>query len=163
MKTLTLIVSLITFWTLNSCGQSENVNELLEKQETRNEIFNSILNSHELMTKFIHAMNNNEHAMMMMNNSGTMMGHNGHMGMDNDYQMMNQTQMNNLMHENPEMMYNIMSNMMDYCIQDSIACNNITNIMSEYPHMVQISMEKIKNKQMNMMNSENEKEEMHGH
>jgi len=74
MKTLALFISMMTFWTMNIFGQSDDVNKLLENQETRTEIFNSILNNHELMTDFIHAMNNNSHAMMMMQQNSTMMG-----------------------------------------------------------------------------------------
>jgi len=173
MKTLSLFISLMTFWTLNSYGQSEDVNKLLENQKTRTEVFNSILNSHEMMTEFIHAMNNNSHAMMMMQQNSTMMGNqtgtagqmgsSSHMGMmgENHQEMMNQ--MMGYLNENPELIPQMMGNMMTLCEQDSTQCNQIAEVMSEHPQMMRMGLQQMNGKQsgelnthMNMMSSSGE-------
>lgn len=66
MKTITLIFLLMPFWALNSFGQNADVAGLLDKPETRTEIFNTILNDHQLMMEFMNALQENNHAMMMM-------------------------------------------------------------------------------------------------
>jgi len=162
MKTLALIISAVTFWTLNIYGQSDNVNELLEKQGTRTEIFNSILNNHVLMTEFIHAMKNNDHAMMMIRSDSAMMvkssmsgmhssGEHQMMGMNNNSEMMNQ--MMNMMKEHPEMVHQMMGNMMDMCEQNSTQCDQMTEVMSEHPHMMMMGMQKMKEKESGDQNT----------
>ena len=55
----------------------------MQNSSTRNEIFNTIMNSHEYMADFMKAANNNEHARMMMQKNNQMMNQNGNMGMNN--------------------------------------------------------------------------------
>ena len=171
MKTLALFISMMTFWTLNSYGQSEDVNKLLENQETRTEIFNSILNNHALMTEFIHAMNNNDHAMMMMKENNSMMGYgadttmqmgsghhmSGMMG-ENHQGMMGQNQemmrqMMGYLNENPELVPQMMGNMMDLCEKDSTQCTQIAEVMSEHPHMMMMGMQQMNNKESGDLNT----------
>lgn len=216
MKTLALFISLMTFWTMNSFGQSDDVNQLLENQKTRSEIFNSILNNHELMTEFIHAMNKNDHATMMMrqnysmmnNNTGSvnqgengynmpgMMGEN-HQGMmgENNSMMGNQTgtatpmgnghyrsgmmggnhqemmnQMMGYLNENPELIPQMMGNMLALCEKDSTQCTQIANVMSEYPHMMRMGLQQMNQKEsgnlnpnMNMMSRSGETDNTQNH
>lgn len=197
MKTLALFISLMSFWTLNSNGQSEDVSKLLENQQTRTEIFNSILNSHTLMTEFIHAMNGNDHAMMMMNENYSMMGngtdttmqmgsgyhmsgmmgqnHQGMMGQNhqemmgqNHQEMMNQ--MMGYLNENPELIPQMMGNMMAFCEKDTTQCNQIARVMSEHPQMMMMGMQQMNHKQsgdlnthMNMMGNSGETTGMGNH
>ncbi len=126
---------MITFIVINGYSQNINVNDLLEKMETRTEIYNAILNNHEHMQDFMNSAKGNQHAMLMMNqnnqlmkqadnnegkNENQMMGHDQMMGMNkgdmmnsnnmeqNRNQMMGDNHMMNMMKDNPEMMQNMM-------------------------------------------------------
>lgn len=92
MKTIALILLIVPLWVSSSMAQDNNITGLLNKDETRTEIFNAILNNHNLMSKFIDAMKHSDHAMMMMNENfpmsantngmgnGSMMNHSSMMG-----------------------------------------------------------------------------------
>lgn len=167
MKTLALIFSMMTFLAINSFGQNADVKELLEKQETRTEIFNIILNDHELMMDFMKAMKGNKHAMIMMKENHQIMGNEGKMEMKSGHQMMG------MMKDNPEMMQKMMGNMMDMSEQDSTIRQKMADMMTEHPQMMQMCMQKMKEKgmmgpdgKMKMMNSEGQsekKEHNHNH
>ena len=74
------------------------------------------MNDHELMTDFMSAMHNNEHAMMMMQNDRQiMMGHHDEENgeeMNQPHQMMDHTRMMNMLKDDPEMMQDMMGAMM---------------------------------------------------
>ena len=165
MKALIMLVSMMTFLSLNSPAQSKKVNRLLDKQETRTEIFNNILNNHELMMEFMQAMKGNEHAMMMMKSSSPMTGKSKDMGMNGDHPMMGNSNMMGSMKDNPEMMQKMMSNMMDQCQNDSVMCNKMADMMTDHPQMMKMCMQKMKEKgmmgtdgKMDMMKQENQSE-----
>jgi hypothetical protein len=173
MKTIALIFSIMTLITVNSLGQNANIKGLLEKPETRNEIFNTIMNSHELMTDFMNSANGNQHAMMMIrqndrmteqngnmgmnggnqmmeqgNNMGSnggnqMMGSNGNMGTNKEYPMMNYNTMMSMMKENPAIMTQMMGNMMKIGEQDSTLGYNMTTIMLQHHAMMQALMDRM--------------------
>lgn len=88
MKTLTILLSMLTLLTFSSYSQNADVKKLLDKQETRTEIFNSIVGSHELMTEFMNVMRNDEHASMMMKKEQHQMGE---MKSDQDMKKMKST------------------------------------------------------------------------
>jgi hypothetical protein len=94
--------------TYNSYSQNADVKGLLNKPETRTEIFNTILNDHELMMDFMKAMKGNDHAMMTMQNEshemGEMKAKTGTVEMKGNPQMMGNGHMMEMMKENPEMM-----------------------------------------------------------
>ena len=143
MKTLIVIISTMLFLTLNSNGQNKTMTKFLENKETRQELFNTIQNDHELMMDFMQKMKGNQHAMMMINNNNNMMmGHEGQMGMNNN-QMMDQTQMMNMMHNNPSMMEMMMSNMVNVCATDSIMSRKVINMMSQHPQMRSMMMQQM--------------------
>ena len=83
-----MIFSMITLFTVNVLGQKGDVKTLLENRESREDVFNTILNDPNLMTEFMNRMSGNAHAMAMMRGNQTMMqnlqeGYNmnsGHMG-----------------------------------------------------------------------------------
>lgn len=117
MKSLVIIFSMVAFIAFSGYSQSADIKGLLEKPETRTEIFNAIFNNHELMTEFMKNMKGNEHAMMMMEEDSKMMGHDGKMEMKEDHQMMDHAKM------------------MEMCAQDSAMCCNMANMMTENPEM----------------------------
>jgi spore coat polysaccharide biosynthesis protein SpsF (cytidylyltransferase family) len=64
------MLSLLTY---NSFSQNVDVKGLLDKPETRTEIFNTIVGDHELIMDFMKVMRENEHATMMMKKNPEMM------------------------------------------------------------------------------------------
>ncbi len=145
MKTVTLIFSMMAFLVFNSFGQNANVKELLEKPESRNEIFNTILNDHKLLMEFRKAMNENEHAMMMMQGNSQMMSQKVKVEMNKEHHMMDHSKM--------------MANMMTICKLDTAMCSKMANMMTEHPDMMQKCMQK-----MEMKNSESKSEKKdHNH
>lgn len=167
MKALTLTITMIAFITLSSYKQDDNVDQILQNQNTRKEVFNKILNNRELMTDFMNAMHGNQQAMMMWNqrgrhmqNNGTdtnedysMMGHNSMMGgnygnhmmgSDNSTSNNNSTMgygpMMNQMMNNPNMMRGFMTNMMNTYGQDSTFVNNMAKIMAGNPQLMNRAM-----------------------
>jgi len=97
MKALTLIITMMAFITLSSFKQDDKkVDQVLQNQNTRKEVFNQILNNRELMIDFMNAMHGNQQAMMMWNQNYRHMQSNGKatnnsssmMGGNNGSQMM---------------------------------------------------------------------------
>lgn len=182
MKTIMMILLFVPFWA-SSIGQKTNTKGLLEKPDTRNEIYNTIMNNHQYMTEFMNAMHTNDHAMMMMRNNFSMMGQEstGHMGMSGQNNMngqestgqmgmSGQNNMMGMMMNNPEMMHTMMETMMEMCKRDSTYCNQFAEMMSEHPHMTQKVMQQMKKDgkpesqgDMNMMRSgmQQEKHQQH--
>ncbi len=87
MKALTLIITMIAFITLSSYTQKDNVDQLLQKKDSRNEVFNKIMNNRGLMLDFMNAMHGNQQAMMMWNQNYRHMQSNG-TETNNNYSMM---------------------------------------------------------------------------
>ncbi|MCF8308841.1 MAG: hypothetical protein K9I68_07535 [Bacteroidales bacterium] len=139
MRTIGFLLVTTVFLALSSFGQKANVDKLLEKQETRTEIFNTIMNDHELMMDFMDAMQDNEHAMKMMRNKGHMMGNQGDMPMQGGH-MMNQSQMQQMMKENPQQMHQMMGNMMDMYAEDSATRSTMMKQMKQHPDMMNMMM-----------------------
>jgi hypothetical protein len=158
MKTTVYILSMLTVFAISGFGQKSNTPELLENKNTRSEIFNTIMNDHELMMDFISAMKNNQHAMMMMKGSNMMghdedMGHEGNMAhghqmMEHGQQTMDHAQMMQMLKNDPALMEDMMGVMMERCEQDSTFCNNLAEKMTEHPGMMQMGMHKMKEKGM---------------
>ncbi len=178
MKTLALIISMMTLLSVNSMGQSKKISKLLNKPETRNEIFKTILNNRELTADFMKAMKGNKKAMMTMKKNHQMMGQNGKMEMKNTHQMMDHGKMMGMMKDNPEMMQKMMSMMkanpgmmqkmmgmmMNMSKNDSVMRTKMATMMSKNPQMMQMCRQKMKEKgmmgkdgKMKRMNPENSK------
>lgn len=158
MKTTVFILSMLTVFAISGFGQNSNIPELLKKKDSRTEIFNTIMNDHELMTDFINAMKGNQHAMMMMKGNNMMghdenvrnegnMGH-GHQMMMGHAQMMDHDQMMQMLKDDPDFMNGMMGAMMDMCKHDSTYCYNFAETMTEYPGMMQMGMHRMKEKGM---------------
>ena len=86
MKKLVLFsfTAIILLWM--GCGQQADVNSILKNAASKDKVFSTILDDHELMTEFMTKMMSNEHAMMMMKGNGDMMS--GMMGDGNMMKMM---------------------------------------------------------------------------
>jgi hypothetical protein len=165
MKTIITMISLMTILVINSYGQSTDIKALLQKPETRKEVFNAILNDHNYFTEFMGAMHGNQHAMAMWNNqnkmtgnsqvmgsqgqrgmngqntmtgNSQMMGSQGQMGMNGQNQMMDRSYMMNMMNHNPAMMKALMDRMMDVVSTDSTMSKNMISMMYSHPLMAQM-------------------------
>ncbi|MCM4173006.1 hypothetical protein DHD32_16075 [Arenibacter sp. TNZ] len=118
MKTLLIIFSLFGLVALSGCAQKTDTNVLLQNSETRNEIFDVIVEDRDMMNSFMEKMQDNENAMHMMQGNqmmiGHMMDHNGIQMMIKNGPIMNN--MMQLMHEN-----GMLSN---ECMQDILKTMN---------------------------------------
>ncbi|NQU80342.1 MAG: hypothetical protein HQ543_02335 [Bacteroidetes bacterium] len=152
MKTITILISMLTLLAFNGYSQKTDVKGLLDNQETRTAIFNAIAGDHELMMDFMKATKDNEHAMMMMQNENRKMkemeGNKAMVTMKDDQKMMNGGNMMGMMKDNPEMMQKMKGNMMDMCERDSTMRMNMADMMIEHPKMMQMCMQKMKEKGM---------------
>lgn len=82
MKTIILIIALTVFGTVDSSGQTNEVQKLLKNQDSRTQIFNTILNNQKLFSDFLKTANEKGQPFTMMNGYNNMMGR-GMMGMNN--------------------------------------------------------------------------------
>ena len=126
MKKTAIILSTLFLVTFNGISQKVEVKGLLEKPETRSEIFNTILNDHQLMMEFMQEMKGNEHASMMMQNEKPQMGE--------------------MMGSNPDMMKKMMGNMMDMCEKDSVMRSTMVDMMTQHPEMMKCMKQKMEDK-----------------
>lgn len=163
MKTLTLIFSMITLLTFNSLGQSNDIDKLLEKPETRNEIFYTILNNHELMTEFMKAMKETDQATTMMENENHQISG---MNAKNVSLELESNQQMSMMKDDPDKMQAMMSDMMEMCEKDTAMQNKMAGMMAQHPEMMKKCMQKMqengkmeKDGNMKMMDSESTKED----
>ncbi|MBT32748.1 MAG: hypothetical protein CMO01_24080 [Thalassobius sp.] len=154
MVTLTLLIV-----ALSACQQQKDVSTLLEKDDTRNEIFNTIISDHEYAEQLITKMMEDDHTKMMMKGNQEMMG-----------MMMSENEdMTAMMKDNPEMMHGMMSNMMNMAEADSSMCAHLMTMMKDKPNMMGQMMEMmhkegIMDKETMMRNKEKMGKENHpGH
>jgi hypothetical protein len=147
MKTLVTIIVALFFLTVNGNSQVKDVKSILETPETRTEIYNTILNNHELMMEFMTAMKSNEHASMMMNGNNQMQKNVGKMRMhqEDEKHLIDHDKMMGMMKENPEMMGNM-------CQKDSVMRERMVNMITEHPDVMQKCMKKMN--EMGMMGSD---------
>jgi hypothetical protein len=115
MKTVALILSIIGLTTLSSCNQNTDTKSLLENTETRNEIISTIASNHNYMMEFMGAMQENDHAMQMMQGDHNMMGS---MLKGNGMQMMMKDSM-------------MMGNMMQGMMKDGKMMGSMVQMMHE--------------------------------
>ncbi len=127
MKTLlkvTLILVLVTLF--NSC-QSDS-KDILSNKEMRMGIMDSIANNHEMSTEMMNKVVNSEHGKMtIQGNSKLMMMMTG-----------NTDAMGKMLKENPAMMQNMMSSMMDAAKGDSTMMSGMVKSMMGNPQMMKM-------------------------
>lgn len=123
IKRLFITLSMIIF-VVNVHAQNQVATELLNNPQKQDEIFNAILDNHDLMMKFMAKMKENKHAMSMMKS---------HSSMDETN------------HGEMKMM---MDNMMNMAENDSSMCRNMMKMIMEKPNMMKMMMEKMHEKDM---------------
>lgn len=121
MKTKTLI-ALIGLFTLFSCTQNRDVNDILENENTRNEIFSAIADNPEYRASFRNYMQeHNNGGNMMMNGNMNGMNHSGRMMNMQDSTAMMQSFMNNhRMMSNMVQMMHTRGMMSDECMDQAM-------------------------------------------
>lgn len=109
MKNLLLIFVLTSFTALSSYGQNTNIKSMLQDQQNREQVYQTIMKDQSYMKEFMQEMRQNKQAMQMMNdNQGMkpmMQGQQMH-GMMQDSTAMNQ--MMQSMMQDPERMQQMM-------------------------------------------------------
>ncbi|MBK8503525.1 MAG: hypothetical protein IPL46_15715 [Saprospiraceae bacterium] len=101
MNKLILLSLTATILLWMGCGQQADVDSMLNNAESKDKVFSAIMDDHELMTEFMTKMKSNEHATMMMQGNHDMMG-----------KMMGEGNMMKMMKDKPDMMHNMMGEMM---------------------------------------------------
>lgn len=67
MKSKSFFVVIVSALLLTiSCNNTANIDQFLQNENTRQQVFDKITGNHEMMSGFMEVMMNNEHAMMMM-------------------------------------------------------------------------------------------------
>jgi NAD(P)H-flavin reductase len=66
MKTHVILVLTIGLFSINSCKQDTDPNAVLENSEIRTELFYSIASNHDYVSEFMNSMQENKHAMQMI-------------------------------------------------------------------------------------------------
>lgn len=105
MKNLiVLILSFTLFFHLTSCAQQANVEQMMQNEQTREEVYEAILEDDMMMNEFMDHMQQSDRAMGMMRGHQHMMGS---MMQDEDAFM-------NRMENNPQFRNHMMNMMMNY-------------------------------------------------
>ncbi|WP_159518495.1 hypothetical protein [Sunxiuqinia indica] len=162
MKTIAIIFSMLTFFALSSNAQSKKVAKIMDNPEARIEVYNNIMNNHELMLEFMEMMKGNEHAMMMMQNgnllNGEMNAKKGMAEMKCNHQMMGNTNRMGMMKDNPEMK----TAMVEECNTNS-NMHSMAEMMAQNPEMMNTCMKMMGNRNEETSNSVNEQEHLEHH
>jgi len=103
MKTFVITIFAVVMLGFTACNQQSNVKDLLSNPETRNEIYSTITNNHQMMMEFMDIAKDSKHAMMMIQEDEFF-----------ESEMMNM--------EN-------MKKTADMFMQDSLACDHLTDNM----------------------------------
>ncbi len=152
MKKLMFLSLFAVILLMAGCTQQAGVNAMLENAETKDKVFSTILDDHELMTEFMNKMMSNEHAMMMMQGNEDMMG-----------MMMKEDNMMQMMKDKPEMMHNMMGGMMKdgKMLAHMMQMMNQEGMMSEecMQSCMQMMTDKGMSMEMGMMGTESKGQE----
>ena len=138
MRTIKLIFMTIGLVTLNSCTQKKDVNAMLENSETRTALFNAIAGNHSYLTQFMDNIQDNDHAMQMMQGDQKMMGA---MMLSGGMQMMmkDSMMMKNMMGDQP-----VMQALMDGMMKSPETMGSMMKMMHEKGMMSEDCMESCK-------------------
>lgn len=126
MKTLAITLFALAIFGLTACNQQPAVHEVLDDQESREDVYKTIVNDEDMMVEFMNVMQDNQHAMMMMQGNEHMMS-----GMMNRENMME---------------------MMSVYMNDSTACEHLTDSMMVHRRTMNMMLEKMH--EQGMMNQE---------
>lgn len=115
----------IVLVTLNSCNKKQDVNAMLQNQETKSEIYKTIADTPDYMEGFMETLQNNKQAMQMMRENQmfrrNMMNGKGMQMMMNDSMMMQNMMGNN----------NMRNQMMQNMMNDSTQMNTMMKMMHQ--------------------------------
>lgn len=128
MKETVLTILLATGVWLTGCQSSTNVQDVLEDESQRRELYSTILNNDSLRTEMM-AMMHNTQTDGMMGNKEHMKGMMGSGGM--------------MMNHNQEAMQDMMQQMMAQCETDTAACNMMSRMMMRHSGMMQNMMQRM--------------------
>lgn len=104
MKTLVIVIAMIPLMGMSALAQNPDVQKLMDNKEAREEIYNTIMNDHNLMMEFLGDVQDNDHAKAMIqqhhamydsdsgNSQGNMKGNNQQMMGNNRQHMMGNNQ-----------------------------------------------------------------------
>ena len=73
MKKSIVLLLLIALFTLSNCNQKPDVNNLLENQESRTEIYKAIIDNQDYLMEFMDSIHNNQNAMKSIRQNNMMM------------------------------------------------------------------------------------------
>ena len=73
MKKSIALLLLIVLFTLSNCNQKPDVNNLLENQESRTEVYKAIVDNHDYLMEFMDSIHNNQNAMKSIRQNNKMM------------------------------------------------------------------------------------------
>jgi len=132
-----LAIALIS--TFASCQSSPDPKQLLSNTETRQTVMGTIVNSNEMMKEMAETILNNNNAKMGMQKNDKMIV----MMLENRDTMMK------VMKDNPIMMQNMMSDMMEACKGDSSMMAGMCKTMMGNQQMMDM-MQKMKGENMDM-------------
>lgn len=133
---------------MNTLAQIPDIQKLMDNKEAREEIYNSIMNDHNLMMEFLGDVQHNDHAKAMIqqhqamygsnagNSQGMMMGNNQHMMGNNQHMMGNNQQM---MGNNQQMMGNNQQ-MMAMNQENTQMMNQMMGYFQDNPNLVPLMM-----------------------
>lgn len=105
---------------------------LLEKAETRIDIFNNVIENEELMLEFMKIMKRTK-GLVMMKENHQMMGFRNRLG---------------VMKENPQLIKKLLPDIIEICQKDPVICNNMADMVTDNPVMMEMCIQKMKEKGM---------------
>lgn len=133
MRTRVIIFLAIGMVTLGSCNQKTDINTILQDKETRAELFDAIASNHGYMMEFMDTMQDNDHAIQMMQGNHKMMGNmmnGGGMQMMMKDSMMMKTMMQSMMKDG-KMMGNMMQMMHEKGMMSEDCMESCLTIMGD--------------------------------
>ncbi|WP_339869716.1 hypothetical protein [uncultured Algoriphagus sp.] len=136
LKTAAVLSVLIV--AISACQQQGDVSKMLENEESRNQLYETIISDNEHSKQLMQAMMEDDHTLMMMKDNGELMS----MMMSNNENMMG------MMKDNPEMTQGMMSNMMSMAESDSSVCKHMISLMKDRPNVMGQMMDMMHNEGM---------------
>lgn len=124
LKTAALFSLLILAF--SACQQQGDVSKILENEESRNQLYETIISDSEHSKQLMQAMMEDDHTLMMMKDNGELMS----MMMSNNENMMG------MMKSNPELTQGMMSSMMNMAESDSSVCTHMITLMKDKPNVM---------------------------
>jgi hypothetical protein len=127
MKILQKIILAVVLFTLfSSCQSGTDVTQVLSRPESRKEIMDSIAVNSAMSQEMMEIIWNSKSGRAMMQGNGKMPGR----------LMENYEGMMNMIRNNPAMMQNLMSDMMDAAKIDSSMMSSMANVIMRNPQMI---------------------------